>query len=253
MAVRPYQSDAVEQTAAPHPKSVMLIDNHPVVGLGIELAFRNCLGLSLVRKISNPAAAISAIEECTPDAIVLDVVFNGAVYFPLIQKARAAMPSVLIVVFSSLPAELYKQAALDAGADFYLTKDNDCDHLIGVLTASFAKPLSRNATPAGKPIAGRRSIGPPSPAYEARLTPREHEIASLLSQGLSVADIAHLVQASKKTVCVHRDNLRIKLRCRDSTELVARLAWSYARRKQDANTSLFGSPSAASTTEIASG
>lgn len=234
MTARPDQSDAVERSAAPHVKSVLLIDNYPVVVLGIELAFRGCPGLSLVRKVSTPAGAIAAFAESKPDAIVLDPVFDGTVHFSLIQKARAALPSTLIVVFSSLPAELYEQTAFEAGANFYLTKDHDCDDLVGVLTAPFSKPLSRDSAPAGKPIAGRRSIGPSSPTYEARLTPREQGIATLLSQGLSVAEIAHLVQASRKTVCVHRDNLRIKLRCRDSTELVARLAWSYARRKQDA-------------------
>lgn len=231
MTMRPHQSDVAEREVLSPVKSVLLIDNHPVVALGIELAFRGCPNLSLVKKVANPAAAIPAIMACSPDAIVLDLVFDGTIHFSLIQKAQAAMPSAIVVVFSSLPAELYEQAALDAGANFFLSKDHDCSDLVGILSAPFSRPISSNVEPVVKTLAGRRAIGPSGSNYEAHLTPRESEIAALLSRGLSVAEIAHLVGASKKTVSVHRDNVRIKLRCRDSTELVARLARIYATRK----------------------
>src|SRR5690348_1757335 len=202
MPSRPSQSDAVGRKVASHVKSVLLIDKYPVVGLGLELAFRICPGLFLVKKISNPSDAIPAIAECLPDAIVLDLVFDEVVHLSLIQEIRTTMPSARIVVFSSLPAELYEKAVIEAGTDFYLTKDHDCSDLVSVLIGPVTKPLSRDTAPAEAAFV-RRMMTPanheirPMP-HEAHLTPREHEIASLLSRGLSVADIARMVQASKK-------------------------------------------------------
>ncbi len=49
----------------------------------------------------------------------------------------------------------------------------------------------------------------------------------MLSRGESVAKIAELMGISVKTAAVHRDNLRKKLGCHDSRELIARLARSY--------------------------
>jgi len=228
MTMRSYQSGVAERGAVLHVKSVLLIDNYPVVALGLELAFRGCPGLSLVKKISNPAAAIQAIAECSPDAVVLDPVFDGTLHFSLIQKVRAAVPSATIVVFSSLPAEPYGHTSVAAGADFFLSKDHDCRDLVGILIGSFLMSSSSSIRPVTKTATIQRAANSLSANYEARLTPREQEIAALLSRGLSVAEIALRVGTSRKTVSVHRDNLRIKLGCRDSTELVARLAWIHA-------------------------
>ena len=40
----------------------------------------------------------------------------------------------------------------------------------------------------------------------------------------SIAEIGRTIGISKKTVAVHRDNIRRKLNCRDSNELIARLS-----------------------------
>lgn len=232
--MRPHQGDVLRRGAVPPVRSVFLLDNHPVVALGIELAFRSCPELVLVKKVSSPAAAIPAIAACSPDVIILELVFDGTVQLSLIRQARTAMPPAIVVIFSSLPAELYRQKALDAGADFFLTKDHDCSDLVDVLTKAFSKSLSCNMAPPAKAIAGRRAADPLVSNYGVHVTPREHEIAALLSRGLSVTKIAPLIGASRNTVSVHRDNLRIKLGCRDSTELVARLAWIYATRGSDA-------------------
>ncbi len=49
----------------------------------------------------------------------------------------------------------------------------------------------------------------------------------MLSHGNSINDIAKVLGISMKTASAHRDNLRVKLQCRDSNELIARLARLY--------------------------
>lgn len=204
----------------------MLIDDHPVVALGVRLAFQERRRFVLAGTAQAPDTAVSLIEQIRPDAIVLDLVFCGTVAISTIAACREVVPEAAIVVFSSLPARLYEQQALEAGADAYLTKDNDLSDLVEVLE----KTVSRSG--AGKrnqdAAANRCSAAPYTPLLgDIHLTPREAEISRLLGRGYSVARIAGEIGVSSNTVAAHRDNIRRKFDCRDSSELIVRLARIY--------------------------
>ncbi len=55
-----------------------------------------------------------------------------------------------------------------------------------------------------------------------RITPREKEVIKLLAQGLTTNQIGKRLNISLTTVITHRNNLRIKLKCRNSPELIYR-------------------------------
>lgn len=210
----------------PRAKTLLVVDDHPVVALGIELALQTRPELRLVGVVTDPLDPKGAVAKNAPDALVLDLTFAGAVNLSLIRSSRERMPGAAIVVFTSLPARLYRQDAINAGADAYLTKDHDIAELITVLLDQLAKktraPVASQHTVSIDVLSNRIGDG-------TRLTPKETEIARWLSRGLSIADIAAQVGANHNTISVHRDNIRRKLGCRNSSELVARLARLYAQ------------------------
>ena len=210
---------------APRTKTVLLVDDHPVVALGIKLALKTHQGLCLAEAITDPMDPKGAIESHASDALVLDLAFAGAVNLPLIRISRALLPGAVIIVFSSLPARLYRQDAIDAGADAYITKDHDIDHLIAVLVGLLAK--APKAASAPSQIEASAGSDHDRLGDGTRLTPKEAEIAHFLSRGLSIVEIASRVGANQNTIAVHRNNMRRKLGCRNSSELVARLARLY--------------------------
>ena len=60
--------------------------------------------------------------------------------------------------------------------------------------------------------------------YEAKatlLTPREHEIALLVSAGMSNKEIAHRIEVSAGTVKIHLSNIFQKLNVSNRTSLAA--------------------------------
>ncbi len=201
----------------------MLIDDHPVVAVGVGLAIRDWEDLEFAGTATDPETCIAAIEDVRPDALIIDLVFSGVVQLTSITRCRAVLPEAAIIVFSSLPERLYGRNAIEAGADAYVNKATDLSTLLRFVSDILSRPKAQ-----------RRSIG--SPVVEAGptcghllleniyLTAREAEIARGLSRGLSVVLIARAIGISSKTVAVHRDNIRKKLNCRDTKDLVARLA-----------------------------
>ena len=204
--------------------SVVLVDDHPVVALGLRLAFQERGSFSLIGTATDPTTAPELIERLKPDVVIVDLVFAGAVQLGVIEMCRRACPACTLVVFSSLPARLYEAETLRAGADSYVSKDHDLGGLVDVLSEVASKPgavREQGAAPATGAGEARLVIG------DVHLTPREVEVGRLLSRGLSVARIAEEVGISANTIAAHRDNIRKKLGCRDTAELIARLARVY--------------------------
>ena len=68
-------------------------------------------------------------SELQPDAILLDLSMPGMDGLEAIPRIREASPETAIVVFSGLSADRLGSQALELGADRYVQKGEDFDHL----------------------------------------------------------------------------------------------------------------------------
>jgi two-component system, OmpR family, KDP operon response regulator KdpE len=98
---------------------VLVIDDEPQ----IRRALRTALGAHgyVVEVAADGASGLEAIATWAPDAVVLDLVMPGTDGFEVLRQTRT-WSSVPIVVLSARGQEADKVAALDGGADDYLTK-----------------------------------------------------------------------------------------------------------------------------------
>jgi DNA-binding NarL/FixJ family response regulator len=205
---------------------ILLADDHPVIATGVRLVLRQTPGCLFLGAETTPEAALARIGADRPDALILDLVFDGRVHLSLVGQSRRAVPDAAIVVFTSLPARSYRQSVLADGADAFVGKDEDLDALVAVMLGLLARPGARTSLPEADPAIA------PDPESGAHLTARERELARHLSRGAPMSEIAGLLGISPKTAAVHRDNLRRKLGCRNTNELIARLARLYGGVRQ---------------------
>ncbi|MFC2113475.1 response regulator transcription factor [Bacteroidota bacterium] len=56
----------------------------------------------------------------------------------------------------------------------------------------------------------------------SRISTREIEVIELLAQGLTTYQIGQKLNISSTTVISHRNNLRIKLKCKNCVELISK-------------------------------
>jgi two-component system KDP operon response regulator KdpE len=120
---------------------VLVVDDEPQ----IRRALRTALAAHgyVVEVAADGAAGLEAIAAWAPDAVVLDLVMPGLDGFEVLRQTRT-WSTVPIVVLSARGQEADKVAALDGGADDYLTKPFG----MGELLARLRVVLRRTRGPA---------------------------------------------------------------------------------------------------------
>ena len=119
---------------------ILVVDDEPQILRALETTLRGA-GYGVATAASGEAALAQAAVH-PPDAVVLDLVLPGKSGTEVCRELRE-WSQVPILVLSAVGDEREKVAALDAGADDYVTKPFGIDELLARLRA-----MLRRATPA---------------------------------------------------------------------------------------------------------
>jgi two-component system KDP operon response regulator KdpE len=130
--------------------------------------------------------ALEAFERDKPDLIILDLGLPDLDGVEVCRRVRQ-QSSVPILVLSARGAEGDKVAALDAGADDYVTKPFGTEELLARIRATLRRIDSRSSSPndpivRGDLVIDRERFRVVRHGNEVRLTPKEFELLSFLAQ-----------------------------------------------------------------------
>jgi two-component system KDP operon response regulator KdpE len=161
--------------------TVLIVDDEPA----IRRLLRSSLQANDYRTVEaeNGRAALEAVAREKPDIIILDLGLPDLDGIEVIRTVRAGS-AVPIVVLSSRDDERGKVAALDLGADDYVTKPFGVEELIARLRTALRhrlqeqgeRPLFRSGDLAVDLV--RRIVT--VKGEEVKLSPREYDILRLL-------------------------------------------------------------------------
>jgi len=208
------------------PPSVVIVDDHPVIRLGVRMALMRG-GFEVLAEAADRDGAVEAVLRERPDICLLDISMPGGGIEAAELLARAApATAVVMLTVSQSPNDLL--AALRSGAKGYLPKDTSPDRLpaalCGVLKGEAALP--RNLV--GRVLHEFRHIPAPESAPlrvdGVELTARESEIMRLLRSGLSTIQIGERLSLSPITVRRHISAGVAKLGAADRDEALRVIA-----------------------------
>ena len=148
-------------------------------------------------------AGVRSARSGRPDSAVVEVVLPDLSGYEVCRELREEFgPGFPIVLVSGERAESCDRVAgLLIGADDYLVKPLALDELLIRIRCLLGR---------------RRANG------RTGLTPREHEVLSLLAEGLDQREIALRLVISPKTVATHIDHILAKLGAHSRAQAVAR-------------------------------
>ncbi|MBN1813500.1 MAG: response regulator [Anaerolineae bacterium] len=204
-------------------KRVLLVDDHPMFLEGL----RNLLiayGIEVVGLAHDGLEAQGLARSTRPDVIVMDVHMPRCDGLEATRRIKAQLPDVEIIMLtvSAEKETLFK--ALKAGASGYLLKNMKAEDFFLLISN-----LDKGAPPiapelAGKVLAEFQQQRERDPDKE--LTPRQTEILSFVTQGLTYREIAGRLFISERTVKRQMKDILTQLHLNSRAQAAA-----YARRR----------------------
>ncbi len=115
---------------------VLIVDDHPLVRLGLTALLEVCDDLELAGEAKNGKEAVELAEQLQPDVILMDLIMPIMDGVTATRIIRQKLPHIQVVVLtSSIDFELI-QKAQDAGAYSYMFKNVTIDMLANTIRAA---------------------------------------------------------------------------------------------------------------------
>ncbi len=202
---------------------ILLVDDEPLITESLSYSLRR-EGYE-VKAVGDGTAALEAIEEFTPDVVVLDVMLPGMSGLEVCRqlRARSATP---VIMLTARGEEIDRVLGLEVGADDYLAKPFSFRELLARIRSILRRvDLDRQMTQLQPIILGDLSLDPVARRVikneqEVQLSAREFDLLSILirnaGRALSREELLAEVWGSDwigdpRTLDVHVRWLRIKI------------------------------------------
>lgn len=206
------------------PITILLVDDHRVVRLGLKAYFATLPDLHVVGEAGSGQEAVKLVEQHAPDVVLMDLIMPGLDGVETTRQVKKASPRTQVIVLTSYHEDEHIFPAIRAGALSYLLKDMDPDDLADAVRRAHAGEAvihPRVAARLVKEISGIRHEAV-NPFNE--LTDRELEVLRHIAGGKNNQEIAEALVISEKTVKSHITNILSKLHLADRTQ-AAVYAW----------------------------
>lgn len=201
------------------PVRVFLADDHPLLRMGLSLAFQAKDNITVVGEADNGFDAIEKIKALMPDVALLDIDMPGLSGTAAIRVLRKIFPEMKILVLSTYNDENYIREAMSAGANGYIMKTVDIDNLVEIITCF------NEGTEIVSPYLLDLGISPQqamtdSDGQDFCLTKREMQILHCLAEGKDNKQISSCLYLSIETVKTHMKSIFRKMDAKSRLDAV---------------------------------
>lgn len=185
--------------------TVLLADDHLVVRSGLKALLGTQPGIEVVAEAASGEEALALVEQHGPAVVMMDLAMGaGMDGIEAIKQLRQHNSRQAILVFTTYDSDADIVRAVDAGAMGYLLKDASPEEIFAAVRGAVHGKSVMSA-----PVASRLFQQLRNP--DAILTPREAELLSLLTEGLSNRELGQRLFISEATVKTHLAHIYAKL------------------------------------------
>jgi DNA-binding NarL/FixJ family response regulator len=187
---------------------VILADDHPIVRSGIRNLLEKSGQVEIVAEAATGSEAYNLVKQHLPDVLLLDMELPEIDGPELARRVNSEFSQVKVLALSAYDDSQYILQVLENGAAGYLLKEEApqaiVDAVLGVARGEqgwMSRKISAQMV--------NLMRGESKPAI--LLTTREHDVLSLIIEGMTNQAIAHKLGISDKTVEKYVESLFAKL------------------------------------------
>ena len=192
--------------------SVLLVDDHSVVRMGLAAIINIEKDLKVCGEAESGAEAVKLAKEMRPDVVVMDFMMPGMDGAEATAAVLRASPESKVLVLTTYGTSVDIARALKCGATGAVTKNLSNDELADAIRATARGERMLSAEIEASLSEAESDNG---------LTTRQREVLDSITRGLSNDDIAGMLGISKVRVKQHLAALYQKLGAANRAEAVA--------------------------------
>ena len=185
--------------------TILLVDDHPAILLGLECIFAAEPDFEVVGSVQDAREAPATFARTVPDLTVLDLSMPGHDGAEVMLELRALRRACRILVLTSCVDPTTVHRVVHAGADGYQLKDSPSSSLVEA-----ARSVLRGENPVDARVT-RALLGAVAHVDEhhehLELTERERDVLRLVAMGLANKQIASRLGIGVSTVKTHLSNV----------------------------------------------
>jgi DNA-binding NarL/FixJ family response regulator len=194
---------------------VLLVDDHVTVRAGLHNLLSSMSG-TRISEAATGREALLLLRQEHPDLVLLDLNLPGMGGLELLRRMLLEDKAARILVLSMHAEPLYAARAMELGARGYLSKNASAEELLTAVSR-----VAEGGRYIEHEIAQHLALQAVSPGHGLQdLTERDLEIMRLLTEGMSLTEIADALGIGYKTVANACSQIKAKLRVGRTSEVI---------------------------------
>ena len=192
---------------------ILIADDHAMMREGLRSLVDKHDGMEVVGQASNGAEAVEFAKKLAPDVVVMDITMPKIDGVEATSRIIKENPKIKVIGFSMHSNKSFISGMLKAGAMGYILKSDLFNEMFKALNTVvsgqyYLSPKITNFL-VGTLVGGMSDRK--SSASDNDLTDRERQIVKLLTEGLTIKQIAMQLNISDKTADANRRKIMAKL------------------------------------------
>lgn len=202
---------------------VLIADDHAIIRAGLRALLTTASEHEVIGEAADGHEAIQMVDNLSPQVLLIDLSMprlNGTEAIQMIRNRHSGLKIIALTVHRT---EEYVRAALDAGANGYMLKDDTHQELLTSIQSVLKGQTYLSPAICGHVV--NSYLDPQGNVSKCSswdsLTLREREVIKLIAEGNTNKMIARMLSISVKTVEKHRGNMMKKLDLHSASKITA--------------------------------
>jgi DNA-binding NarL/FixJ family response regulator len=207
------------------PIRIAIVEDQPLARHSLSALLKTIDGIQLIMEAADGGTFLQLLagDLPTPDIAIIDINMPGLTGMDLNELLRERYPAIRVIVLSIHAQERLVSKMINAGARAYINKNCEVNELVTAIRAvhqvgfymneQTMKAIQNVASYRNKKVKNLHAI-------PIELTAREKEILALICKEQSNSEIADNLNLSVRTIEGHRNNLLMKIGCKNTAGLV---------------------------------
>lgn len=192
---------------------LILADDHTMFAQGLESLLDE--EFELLGTVGNGHDLVEAVHRLNPDVIIVDISMPGLNGFDAIRRIKENGNRSKVIFLTMHDDDTLVEEAFRCGGSGYVLKQAAGEELVEAIKQ--VAHGNRYVTPL---IKSKRADRIPRGAQKSMITPRQREVLKLISQGLTMKEIAAELEISTRTAESHKYEMMEALGVSTTADLI---------------------------------